>query len=102
MPRKANQKSSLGRALIKDRFGKKKLDTYEYIHEAKLEKEHDRESNLKSVTEQSSLDDFLATAEMAGREFTAERLNVHYIDSNQKGGTNNINIFGGVVKSLDI
>lgn len=27
--------------------------------------------NLQSVTEQSSLDDFLATAELAGTEFTA-------------------------------
>lgn len=29
--------------------------------------------NLQSVTEQSSLDDFLATAELAGTEFTAGR-----------------------------
>lgn len=32
--------------------------------------------NLQSVTEQNQLDDFLATAELAGTEFTAEKLNI--------------------------
>ena len=35
--------------------------------------------NLQSVTEQSSLDDFLATAELAGTEFVAGKGN-YYID----------------------
>lgn len=32
-----------------------------------------------SVTEQGALDDFLATAELAGTDFTAEKLNVHVV-----------------------
>ncbi|KAM6223137.1 large subunit GTPase 1 homolog [Rhynchocyon petersi] len=35
--------------------------------------------NLQSVTEQSSLDDFLATAELAGTEFVAEKLNIKFV-----------------------
>ncbi|CAG2214601.1 LSG1 [Mytilus edulis] len=42
--------------------------------------------NLQSVTEQSNLDDFLATAELAGTEFTAEKLNVKFIDPNKNSG----------------
>ena len=86
MPRKSKTKhsSSLGRSLINDRFGKKKVE--KYIHANELPKSLDKsEKNLISVTERSSLDDFLAIAEMAGTEFTAEKLNVHYVDSNQKG-----------------
>ena len=35
--------------------------------------------NLKSVTEQSSLEEFLNTAEMAGTDFESERLNLRFV-----------------------
>lgn len=37
--------------------------------------------NLQSVTAESSLQEFLSTAELAQREFTAEKLNVRYVKS---------------------
>ena len=36
--------------------------------------------NLHSVTEESRLDEFLSTAELAGLEFTAEKLNIKVVD----------------------
>lgn len=37
--------------------------------------------NLQSVTAESSLQEFLSTAELAQREFTAEKLNIKYVKS---------------------
>lgn len=37
--------------------------------------------NLQSVTAESSLQEFLSTAELANREFIAEKLNVKYVMS---------------------
>ena len=37
--------------------------------------------NLQSVTEEDSYQDFLNTAEMAGREFDAEKWNVKLVDA---------------------
>ncbi|XP_078267033.1 large subunit GTPase 1 homolog [Rhinoraja longicauda] len=42
--------------------------------------------NLQSVTEQSTLDEFLATAELAGTEFVAEKLNVTIISAEDRTG----------------
>ncbi|KAG8515845.1 LOW QUALITY PROTEIN: Large subunit GTPase 1, partial [Galemys pyrenaicus] len=42
--------------------------------------------NLQSVTEQSSLDDFLATAELAGTEFVAEKLNIKFLAPEARTG----------------
>uniref|UniRef100_A0A8D1N0G8 Large subunit GTPase 1 homolog n=1 Tax=Sus scrofa TaxID=9823 RepID=A0A8D1N0G8_PIG len=42
--------------------------------------------NLQSVTEQSSLDDFLATAELAGTEFVAEKLNIKFVPPEARTG----------------
>uniref|UniRef100_A0A673YIR6 Large subunit GTPase 1 homolog n=1 Tax=Salmo trutta TaxID=8032 RepID=A0A673YIR6_SALTR len=42
--------------------------------------------NLQSVTEQSSMDDFLATAEMAGTEFVAEKLNIKFVPAEARAG----------------
>ncbi|XP_064384927.1 large subunit GTPase 1 homolog isoform X4 [Halichondria panicea] len=36
--------------------------------------------NLRSVTEESRLDEFLNTAKLAGTEFTAEKLNIRVVD----------------------
>lgn len=37
--------------------------------------------NLQSVTAESSLQEFLSTAELANREFIAEKMNVKYVKS---------------------
>lgn len=37
--------------------------------------------NLQSVTAESSLQEFLSTAELAQREFTAEKMNYQYVKS---------------------
>ncbi|KAJ0064972.1 hypothetical protein NL108_000935, partial [Boleophthalmus pectinirostris] len=42
--------------------------------------------NLQSVTEQSSMDDFLATAELAGTEFVAEKLNIKFVPAEARAG----------------
>ena len=85
MPRMSRHAPGLGKALINDRFGNK-FKNREYVHSAELALDHDKSDGvLQSVTERSTLDDFLATAEMAGTEFTAERQNIHFVSSNQKG-----------------
>ena len=83
MGRKKHQAPGLGKSLIKDRFGK---NSSAHLHAAELAAEHvDEDLNLKSVTELNSLDEFLATAELAGTEFTAKRLNVHFVNLDEKG-----------------
>lgn len=42
--------------------------------------------NLQSVTEESSFQDFLRTAELAGTEFQAEKLNISYVNPKSKVG----------------
>ncbi|KAK3788028.1 hypothetical protein RRG08_051102 [Elysia crispata] len=41
--------------------------------------------NFQSVTEQSNLEDFLTTAEMAGKDFTAERQNIQIVTNPGQG-----------------
>lgn len=89
-----NKNNSLGRSLIKDRFGnkhKKNTDSFVSIcqsyltfyqtyfhlkcffqlHTSELKDGYDwNKFNLQSVTEQNSLHEFLSTAELAGTEFT--------------------------------
>jgi len=45
------------------------------------ELDNDSAPNLQSITEQSALDDFLATAELAGTEFTAGNYAGNYLQS---------------------
>ncbi|TFK00923.1 UDP-GlcNAc:betaGal beta-1,3-N-acetylglucosaminyltransferase 9 [Platysternon megacephalum] len=42
--------------------------------------------NLQSVTEQSSLEEFLATAELAGTEFATEKLNIKFVPAEARTG----------------
>uniref|UniRef100_A0A670IEV2 Large subunit GTPase 1 homolog n=1 Tax=Podarcis muralis TaxID=64176 RepID=A0A670IEV2_PODMU len=42
--------------------------------------------NLQSVTEQNSLEEFLATAELAGTEFVAEKLNIKIVPPEARTG----------------
>ncbi|XP_056421357.1 large subunit GTPase 1 homolog [Hyla sarda] len=81
--------SGLGRALIKDRAqsqrGLRGRDSW--LHTSELNDGYDwGRLNLQSVTEQSSLDDFLATAELAGTEFVAEKLNIKFVPAEARTG----------------
>lgn len=42
--------------------------------------------NLQSVTEESSFQEFLSTAELAGTEFQAEKLNIKFINPKSNVG----------------
>uniref|UniRef100_A0A665UUI4 Large subunit GTPase 1 homolog n=1 Tax=Echeneis naucrates TaxID=173247 RepID=A0A665UUI4_ECHNA len=79
----------LGRALIKERLqagrGNKRGDSW--LHTSELNDGYDwGRLNLQSVTEQSSMDDFLATAELAGTEFVAEKLNIRFVPAEARAG----------------
>lgn len=81
--------TGLGRALIKERLhasrGHKKADSWR--HTSELNDGYDwGRLNLQSVTEQSSMDDFLATAELAGTEFVAEKLNIRFVPAEARAG----------------
>ncbi|XP_073667924.1 large subunit GTPase 1 homolog [Paramisgurnus dabryanus] len=81
--------SGLGRALIKERLnagrGYRRNDTW--LHTSELNDGYDwGRLNLQSVTEQSSLDDFLATAELAGTEFIAEKMNIKFVPAEARAG----------------
>ncbi|XP_053491053.1 large subunit GTPase 1 homolog [Ictalurus furcatus] len=81
--------TGLGRALMKERLnaarGHRRNDTW--LHTSELNDGYDwGRLNLQSVTEQSSLDDFLATAELAGTEFTAEKLNIRLVPAEARSG----------------
>ncbi|XP_076294747.1 nucleostemin 3 [Lasioglossum baleicum] len=79
---------NLGKALIRDRFGSvkhKKHDDMTMIHSVDLNDGYDwGRLNLQSVTEESSFQEFLSTAELAGTEFQAEKLNIKFV--NPKSG----------------
>uniref|UniRef100_A0A0K8SL31 Large subunit GTPase 1 n=1 Tax=Lygus hesperus TaxID=30085 RepID=A0A0K8SL31_LYGHE len=76
-------KQGLGRALIKDRFSKRgprKNDSL--LHTAELNDGADwGRLNLQSVTEESSFQEFLSTAQLAGTEFQAEKLNINFVSA---------------------
>ncbi|XP_075058353.1 large subunit GTPase 1 homolog isoform X1 [Mixophyes fleayi] len=79
----------LGRALIRDRAqsqrGLQVKDSW--LHTSELNDGYDwGRLNLQSVTEQSSIDDFLATAELAGTEFVAEKLNIKFVPAEARTG----------------
>ncbi|XP_040284263.1 large subunit GTPase 1 homolog [Bufo bufo] len=86
---KKKASSGLGRALIKERAqsqrGLRGKDSW--LHTSELNDGYDwGRLNLQSVTEQSSIDDFLATAELAGTEFVAEKLNIKFVPAEARTG----------------
>ncbi|XP_033212855.1 large subunit GTPase 1 homolog isoform X1 [Belonocnema kinseyi] len=84
---KKNKGTYLGRTLIKDRFGPRKIrrDDDSMLHTADINDGYDwGRLNLQSVTEESSFQEFLSTAELAGTEFHAEKLNIKFV--NPKSG----------------
>ncbi|EDS30865.1 conserved hypothetical protein [Culex quinquefasciatus] len=78
--KKANQ---LGRSLIKDRFGQGNRKT---VDNNSMDGYDWGRLNLQSVTEESSFQEFLRTAELAGTEFQAEKLNITYVNPKAKVG----------------
>ncbi|XP_045707098.1 large subunit GTPase 1 homolog isoform X1 [Phyllostomus hastatus] len=87
--KKAPGTGSLGRALIRHQTQRSRSHrhTDSWLHTSELNDGYDwGRLNLQSVTEQSSLDDFLATAELAGTEFVAEKLNIKFVLPEAKTG----------------
>lgn len=84
---KSKNAVGLGNALMNDRFGKgkgadrKRVGAVTRVNHTTGEQyiTNDREEaswvKMRSVTEQGALDEFLATAELAGTDFTAEKTN---------------------------
>ncbi|XP_060516627.1 large subunit GTPase 1 homolog [Cylas formicarius] len=87
---KRSNKSALGYSLIKDRFGKsnlKKFNSDSLVHTTELQDGYDwGKLNLQSVTEESSFQEFLSTAELAGTEFQAEKLNITFVNPRSNVG----------------
>lgn len=79
----------LGRSLIKSRFSnthKKKVEE-NMLHVADLKDGYDwARLNLSSVTEEDSFTSFLRTAELAGTEFQAEKLNIQFVNPKSNVG----------------
>ncbi|CAJ0839300.1 14535_t:CDS:2 [Entrophospora sp. SA101] len=76
---KLKKNSGLGRTIIKDRFkGHKPKDGDTALHTTDLN-DGPSWTNLQSITHQKDLDEFLSTAQLAGTQFTAERLNIKVV-----------------------
>ncbi|XP_063080356.1 large subunit GTPase 1 homolog isoform X4 [Cavia porcellus] len=87
--RKVQGSGSLGRTLIRHQTqrSRRHRHTDSWLHTSELNDGYDwGRLNLQSVTEQSSLDDFLATAELAGTEFVAEKLNIKFVHPETRTG----------------
>ncbi|XP_068209925.1 large subunit GTPase 1 homolog [Palaemon carinicauda] len=79
--KKGNKGSSdLGRSIMKDRFGKRNKPATSLLHTSELNDGQDwNRIDFNSVTEQTPVEEFLNTAELAGREFQAEKLNINFV-----------------------
>ncbi|XP_025769685.1 large subunit GTPase 1 homolog [Puma concolor] len=87
--RRAPDAGTLGRALIRQKTQRSRNHRHadSWLHTSELNDGYDwGRLNLQSVTEQSSLDDFLATAELAGTEFVAEKLNIKFVHPEARTG----------------
>ncbi|KAF2811493.1 P-loop containing nucleoside triphosphate hydrolase protein [Mytilinidion resinicola] len=97
---KSKNSVGLGNSLMNDRFGKNKgADMRRGTHNAEAIQRTDMDGQtyltngkkeaswvkMRSVTEQGALDEFLSTADLAGTDFTAEKMNnVKIIHRDQK------------------
>ncbi|XP_059489628.1 large subunit GTPase 1 homolog [Neocloeon triangulifer] len=81
--KKASAKSGLGKTLIKDRFVQnvnRRTVGDSMLHTAEINDGYDwGRLNLQSVTEESSFQEFLSTAELAGTDFKSEKMNVSFV-----------------------
>ncbi|KAJ8939176.1 hypothetical protein NQ318_017073 [Aromia moschata] len=83
--KKSGGYQSLGRSIIKDRFGssrgRKMVSDNSMLHTTEIQDGFDwGRLNLQSVTEESSFQEFLSIAELAGTEFQAEKLNIKFVN----------------------
>uniref|UniRef100_A0A0B7B2U5 Large subunit GTPase 1 homolog n=1 Tax=Arion vulgaris TaxID=1028688 RepID=A0A0B7B2U5_9EUPU len=83
MGKRKGQIAKMGRSLLVRDINKKqghRKDANSFLHTTELDDgtTYNR-INFQSVTEQNNLEDFLTTAEMAGKDFTAERENIQII-----------------------
>ncbi|XP_055333544.1 large subunit GTPase 1 homolog [Paramacrobiotus metropolitanus] len=88
MPQSRSKNSSnLGRAMIKNRFQSKRAPSDQWIApaDATFTAAH-KSVNLKSTTDSSDLEEFLASATLAGTEFEAERYNVKLVTPDPRKG----------------
>ncbi|KAK2579254.1 hypothetical protein KPH14_008219 [Odynerus spinipes] len=81
---KKDKALGLGKALIRDRFGsttpRKLRGDVSRLHSEDVNDGYDWAClNLQSVTEESSFEEFLSTADLAGTEFHAEKLNIKFV-----------------------
>jgi len=95
---KSKNSVGLGNSLMNDRFGKGKGTDRKKVSSSVIRTDHStgqtyvtnaaKEASwvkMRSVTEQGALDEFLSTAELAGTDFTAEKMNnVKIIHSDQR------------------
>ncbi|MCL4119996.1 UNVERIFIED_CONTAM: hypothetical protein GTU68_020034, partial [Idotea baltica] len=87
MGKKKEEERKLGRSLMKDKHGKKHHSKNSLRHTSELQDGQDfNRINFKSITEQTDVDSFLATAELAGTDFTAEKLNINLIEPTPVAG----------------
>ncbi|XP_042195112.1 large subunit GTPase 1 homolog [Callorhinchus milii] len=80
---------ALGRAIIRDtkQAARRGGGSDCWLHTSELNDGYNwGRLNLQSVTEQNSLDEFLTTAELAGTEFIAEKLNVKIVSAEARTG----------------
>ncbi|XP_062522770.1 large subunit GTPase 1 homolog [Corticium candelabrum] len=77
---------TLGRQLIRDRQRKMRQSANSWLHTSEVNDENVGKCSVKSVTEQSSLDEFLSTAQLAGTDFTAEKLSLRFVTETHNSG----------------
>lgn len=82
---KKTKAQNLGKSLIRDRFSsstaRKFRGDVSKLHSENVNDGYDWAClNLQSVTEESSFEEFLSTADLAGTEFNAEKLNIKFVN----------------------
>ena len=83
MPKKSqSQTGTLGRSIIRSRFKGQTRPKDSDTKPVLLHTDDSMLQTMQSITEENDLDSFLRTAEMAGTEFIAERLNMRLIPEN--------------------
>ncbi|XP_068810153.1 large subunit GTPase 1 homolog [Struthio camelus] len=75
--------AGLGRCLLRQR-GPERRGAASWLHASEVGGE--RGAERRSAAEQSPLEEFLATAELAGTRFVAERLNIQFVSAQTRTG----------------
>ncbi|CAB4378435.1 unnamed protein product [Rhizophagus irregularis] len=77
---KSKKDTGLGKAIIRDRFkgNTRPKDGDTFLHTTDLD-DGASWTKLRSITQQRDLDEFLSTAQLAGTQFTAEKLNIKVV-----------------------